>query len=249
MFFVVVLRHLWVHCVLWQVQFIKKELLVAMSSIEDLMDANNFNFRLMATVPAVMVAVSVYLGMKKMARIGFNYQTREERFSSLRTMLLDIERALARYCAVVEQRHLIETSRPPEASTKDILGEDSQALSEELCASQKASLSLGKEVRAHSSKGSRIQPTKYQCNETESGLLLVLAWRFRRLLASTSESGRRLERSEVLALHADLDELCNGGLDPPRQLDLVKRVAVSYRFLALSPPSHGESAYAHTFLR
>eukprot|EP00617_Octactis_speculum_P005864 CAMPEP_0185790026 /NCGR_PEP_ID=MMETSP1174-20130828/154169_1 /TAXON_ID=35687 /ORGANISM="Dictyocha speculum, Strain CCMP1381" /LENGTH=91 /DNA_ID=CAMNT_0028484479 /DNA_START=30 /DNA_END=302 /DNA_ORIENTATION=+ len=38
-----------------QMQFLKKELLVAMSAIEDLMDSNNFNFRLMATVPALLV--------------------------------------------------------------------------------------------------------------------------------------------------------------------------------------------------
>lgn len=41
-------------------QFIKKELLVAMSAIDELMDSNQFNFRLMAIFPAVIVLYTGY---------------------------------------------------------------------------------------------------------------------------------------------------------------------------------------------
>ena len=57
-----------------------------MSSIEDLMDANNFNFRLMATVPALMVAVTVYLGARNLRSKIFGIKSRKETYSVLRAM-------------------------------------------------------------------------------------------------------------------------------------------------------------------
>jgi len=60
------------------VQFIKKELLVAMSAIEDLMDANNFNFRVMATVPAFLLAAGGIYGGKLLRSCFFGHHSREE---------------------------------------------------------------------------------------------------------------------------------------------------------------------------
>ena len=76
-----------------------------MSSIEDLMDANNFNFRLMATVPALMVAVTVYLGARNLRSKIFGIKSRKETYSVLRAMLLDLENS---FCsATLRQIHLL----------------------------------------------------------------------------------------------------------------------------------------------
>ena len=217
-----------------------------MSSIEDLMDANNFNFRLMATVPAVMAVSMVYLGAKNVRSYVFGIKSRKETYAVLRTMLLDLERVLSRYCAVVEQR--LKRTRGSDATgvqyghSKTILEEpQNNGL---LGSLWKRSSTLSRSIPTDSHDSSFV------CSDIEVGLLLSLAWRFRRLLAETAaSSSRRLERDDALALHADVDELCHGGLDPARQLALVKRISASYHFLAVSSPFHGESAYAYTFLR
>ena len=59
-------------------QFIKKELLVAMSAIEDLMDANNFNFRVMATVPAFLAAAGAVFSYRTARSYFLGHHTREE---------------------------------------------------------------------------------------------------------------------------------------------------------------------------
>ena len=49
-----------------------------MSAIEDLMDANNFNFRVMATVPAFLLAAGGIYGGKLLRSCFFGHHSREE---------------------------------------------------------------------------------------------------------------------------------------------------------------------------
>jgi hypothetical protein len=258
-----------------------------MSSIEDLMDANNFNFRLMATVPALMVAVTVYLGARNLRSKIFGIKSRKETYSVLRAMLLDLERVLSRYSALVDQRRNRTPRISSFGSTLDprkgtvsfdeaVEGEESanptstngskdNSSTEAVLESAFAGTTTEEPYFSKLMGNVLMQSTAFLdstsadgatdaggclCTDTESGLLLALAWRFRRLLSKTAaSSSRRLQRDDALALHADMDELCHGGLDPARQLALVKRVTLSYHFLAISAPSHGESAYPYTFLR
>lgn len=89
-----------VRMLLIQVQFIKKELMVAMGAIDELMHANQLNLQLMATVPTFIV----FGGFYTLARNLFSYiykRTSERLFYDpseiagfLRNNLRDIERLL-----------------------------------------------------------------------------------------------------------------------------------------------------------
>lgn len=89
-----------VRMLLIQVQFIKKELMVAMGAIDELMHANQLNLQLMATVPTFIVLGGLYT----LARNLFSYiytRTSERLFYDpseiagfLRNNLRDIERLL-----------------------------------------------------------------------------------------------------------------------------------------------------------
>lgn len=89
-----------VRMLLIQVQFIKKELMVAMGAIDELMHANQLNLQIMATVPTFIV----FGGLYALAKNVFTYiykRTSERLFYDpseiagfLRTNLRDIERLL-----------------------------------------------------------------------------------------------------------------------------------------------------------
>ena len=79
---------------LLQVAFLKKELLVAMGAIEDLMDANNFNFRLMATVPAFLVTYTMYSAVRRGRTYLLGHKSRFEMYTTLRGLLRDMLRAI-----------------------------------------------------------------------------------------------------------------------------------------------------------
>ena len=83
-----------VRIMLIQVQFIKKELLVAMSAIDELMDTNQFNFRLTALFPAVLLAYLSY----SLVRSGYHRlrqkKSTHQNAELLRSHLLGIERVL-----------------------------------------------------------------------------------------------------------------------------------------------------------
>ena len=51
---------------------------MAMSAIEDLMDANNFNFRVMATVPAFLAAAGAVFSYRTARSYFLGHHTREE---------------------------------------------------------------------------------------------------------------------------------------------------------------------------
>lgn len=89
-----------VRMLLIQVQFIKKELMVAMGAIDELMNANQLNLQILATIPTFLV----FGGMYRLIKEGFYmiYKRTSERLSYdsseiaafLRNNLRDIERLL-----------------------------------------------------------------------------------------------------------------------------------------------------------
>lgn len=89
-----------VRMLLIQVQFIKKELMVAMGAIDELMHANQLNLQLMATVPTFIVFGGLYALTKNL--FAYIYKRTSERLfydpseiaGFLRTNLRDIERLL-----------------------------------------------------------------------------------------------------------------------------------------------------------
>lgn len=89
-----------VRMLLIQVQFIKKELMVAMGAIDELMHANQLNLQLMATVPTFLVFGGLYVALQRV--FAFVYKRTSERLFTdpsevagfLRVNLRDIERLL-----------------------------------------------------------------------------------------------------------------------------------------------------------
>ncbi len=77
-----------------QMSFIKKELLVAMGAIDELLKENHFNMQLMATVPAFMITFSLYF----FSRRTYRYFTRKKQSRTvvrrIRFTMRDIERLL-----------------------------------------------------------------------------------------------------------------------------------------------------------
>lgn len=89
-----------VRMLLIQVQFIKKELMVAMGAIDELMHANQLNLQIMATVPTFIVFGGLYTLTKNL--FSYIYKRTSERLfydpseiaGFLRNNLRDIERLL-----------------------------------------------------------------------------------------------------------------------------------------------------------
>lgn len=89
-----------VRMLLIQVQFIKKELMVAMGAIDELMNANQLNLQILATIPTFLV----FGGMYRLVKEAFSmiYRRTSERLTYdsseiaafLRNNLRDIERLL-----------------------------------------------------------------------------------------------------------------------------------------------------------
>ncbi|TYZ60205.1 hypothetical protein PybrP1_003527 [[Pythium] brassicae (nom. inval.)] len=89
-----------VRMLLIQVQFIKKELMVAMGAIDELMHANQLNLQLMATVPTFLVFGGLYAALRSLFASVYR-RTSEQLFTDpsdvagfLRANLRDIERLL-----------------------------------------------------------------------------------------------------------------------------------------------------------
>ncbi|KAL0589990.1 hypothetical protein ABG067_001957 [Albugo candida] len=89
-----------VRMLLIQIQFIKKELMVAMGAIDDLMHANQLNLQLLATIPTILAGAGIY-GLTKMLFFQLYRKTTEhlsydsrDVASHLRRFLRDIERLL-----------------------------------------------------------------------------------------------------------------------------------------------------------
>uniref|UniRef100_K3WDK6 Nuclear control of ATPase protein 2 n=1 Tax=Globisporangium ultimum (strain ATCC 200006 / CBS 805.95 / DAOM BR144) TaxID=431595 RepID=K3WDK6_GLOUD len=105
-----------VRMLLIQVQFIKKELMVAMGAIDELMHANQLNLQIMATVPTFIVFGGVYTLAKNV--FAYIYKRTSERLfydpseiaGFLRNNLRDIERLLNKQ------------NRSPNGQQEEVLG-------------------------------------------------------------------------------------------------------------------------------
>ncbi|CAK4138392.1 unnamed protein product [Aphanomyces euteiches] len=89
-----------VRMMLIQIQFIKKELMVAMKAIDELMDANQLNMQMMATLPMFVAVGGAYYAVKNTSKLIFRftssaiYEDPKTVAAQMRYMLRDIERLL-----------------------------------------------------------------------------------------------------------------------------------------------------------
>ena len=84
-----------VHMSLIEMQFIKKELLNAMSAIDDLMESNEMNFQLAAMTPTFLIMYVIH-GCFHFLSYGLLQlgKSKDEIYATLRNIILDIERLL-----------------------------------------------------------------------------------------------------------------------------------------------------------
>ncbi|KAG5175532.1 ATP synthase regulation protein NCA2-domain-containing protein [Tribonema minus] len=83
-----------VRMLLIQVQFMKTKLLVLLNSMEDLMHENEFNMRVMATVPAVALAAGAYHAVRPLYYAVRRVKSRSATIIALRFTILGMERLL-----------------------------------------------------------------------------------------------------------------------------------------------------------
>jgi nuclear-control-of-ATPase protein 2 len=89
-----------VRMLLIQVQFIKKELMVAMGAIDELMRANQLNLQMLATIPTFIVLGGMYASLKGMTYQIFKRTSEKLHYdpgevaTEMRNNLRDIERLL-----------------------------------------------------------------------------------------------------------------------------------------------------------
>jgi len=195
-----------VRMLLIQVQFIQKELLVAMTAMEELMDENELNMRVMATVPTFMLCYFLYRIFKGVYyKIHSRMKSREETYKGIHLMIQQMERLL--------------NLRSFDAS---------RALSKE-----EASVFMGFSPGRQDTRDLCEPPLESNLKGLENrdiGRVLLLVYGIRKLIWSAP---RRFTKSEKHALQIDLSELMGeeGPVSVTQQLTVLQRMYRSYKFL------------------
>lgn len=126
----------------------------------------------MATVPAFLMGTASIITFRQLRSWLVGHHTSEETFASMRTLLLDIERALSREA---HHHHTNINNLSPSATS----GHFSSFVTSSISAASNGETST----------------------VTREGLLLTLMWRLRRLALVVQRSGR-ISRNDAQALHS-----------------------------------------------
>ena len=193
-----------------EMQFIKKELMSALVSMDELMSSNEINMKVAAMTPAFLLLY----GVRQIFRFAFYAivkarKSREETFASFRHIILDIERLL------------VMRANPPSAPPP-------------LSGSSMPLTLLARELSgsAESSDGDVCV-----LSAEDLGMLMLLIHECRKILW---EDHRRFSRNEIRNLTEDLAELSGerGPVSVQQQLMIVKRMVRTYSFLKVISTGH-----------
>eukprot|EP00903_Cladosiphon_okamuranus_P017738 g16330.t1 len=230
-----------VRMMLIQVQFIKRELLIATTALGQLARENELNLRMMATFPAFLVAWGSFRAVKPVYYWLKSEKSRESTFTAMRTIVLAMERLL--------------NLRHREGTWLQITADHP---SEEEDAFQGLVVEPGLVGR----RGSLLRPAGYSDNctrevvvsagrgqgrmavrvldELDLGKLMMLVHQLLRLIRS---GPRRFPRRDLVNLQEDLAELVGerGLVSVGQQLRIVQRGKLTNysRWDSLSLPAHG----------
>eukprot|EP00752_Nemacystus_decipiens_P015755 g14066.t1 len=215
-----------VRMMLIQVQFIKRELLIATTALGQLARENELNLRMMATVPAFLVAWGSFRAVRPVYYWLKSEKSRESTFTAMRTIVLAMERLL--------------NLRHREGTWLQITADQPSEREDALPAA---------EVGLVGRRGSLLRPAGYSDNctrevlvsagrsqgrmavrvldELDLGKLMMLVHQLLRLIRS---GPRRFPRRDVVNLREDLAELVGerGLVSVGQQLRIVQRVQRSY---------------------
>ena len=205
-----------------EMQFIKKELMNAMSAIDELMDSNEINFRLGAILPAFMLfygASRIFEYLRyALLKLG---KSREQSYAAIRQTLLDIERLL------------VVRDDPPAAPAPLSNTGLSMHLNSTSIGSQ-SELNVGdidnltSDVDYHGGTGS-MKPALV-LNSDDLGMLMLLVHELRSILW---KNRRRFSSETIRNITEDLSELSGerGAISIKQQLQIISRMYRTYSFL------------------
>jgi len=197
-----------------QVQFLKKEMLVAMDSMDDIMESNEINFRLSSMMPAFMV---VYVMRATFKMLYYNLmptgrKSKEETFATIRSLLLDIERLLVmRDDPPPAPDQLVYSSDPALGLSFDDMG------------------GTGTASPVQQSQERRHVPRK-TLDENDWGMVMLLIHQIQSTLAKESQ---RFGGADIANILEDLAEVAGerGPVSIKQQRSIVERMARTYSFL------------------
>ncbi|CAM9483893.1 unnamed protein product [Ectocarpus fasciculatus] len=218
-----------VRMMLIQVQFIKRELLIATTAIGQLARENELNLRMMATVPAFLLAWGSYRTVRPAYYWLKSEKSRESTFTAMCTIVLAMERLL-------NLRHR-EGTWLQIAADHPVAADEKKADGEVGLPRRRGSLlrPLGhsdnctRQVVVSAGRGQGLMAVRV-LDELDLGKLMMLVHQLLRLIRS---GPRRFPRRDLVNLHEDLAELVGerGLVSVGQQLQIVQRVQRSYRFL------------------
>lgn len=194
-----------------EMQFIKKELLNAMSAIDDLMDSNEINMHLGAILPAVMV---VYISQKLFRLIFYAFlklgKSRDDVYASLQQIILDIERLL------------VMRDDPPPAPAP---------LSQGITSSKNNG--INEETTTTTEEAAEVTPQSKNALSLSSddlGMLMLLVHECRSILWKYK---RRFSDETIRNITEDFLELTGerGNVSVKQQLSVIHRMCRTYGFL------------------
>ncbi len=211
-----------------QMQFLKKELLTAMDAMDQVMESNEFNFRMSSMMPAM---VSVYVFRAVMRKLYYflmpgSKKSKEETYSTVRGVLLDIERLL------------LMRDDPPDAPEELVVGNAySTAATNNPPTDFKVGLSFdtiteGDEEATNTTvkKKKSDSLNRATLNENDLGMLMLLVHEIQGIVTREQRRFTRVDRANVLE---DLAELAGerGVVSIKQQLSIVSRMGRTYPFL------------------
>ena len=200
-----------VHMSLIEMQFIKKELLNAMSAIDDLMESNEMNFRLAAMAPTFLIMYVInscfHYAKYGILKLG---KSKDEIYASLRNIILDIERLL------------VMRDDPPNYSSNNI-----KVISQPKLDNNENSDNTSQHCASLTTLTSQ---THQVLNSYDLGMLMLLVHECRSILW---KHRKRFTRTTLKNVTEDLAELAGerGCLTVKQQLQIISRMCRTYSFL------------------
>ncbi|KAF0682429.1 Aste57867_25442 [Aphanomyces stellatus] len=192
-----------VRMMLIQIQFIKKELMVAMKAIDELMDANQLNMQMMATLPMFVAVGGAYVGVTKASRLLYQftssaiYDDPKTVAAQMRYTLRDIERLLN-----MQNRSVVDTL---------------PSLQMQPSVSSMSPLLRGASDHDGATLGVR-----------DTGYLVVLLSELQQLF---ERNRGYFDEDEQKRFEEDLNDLVGENLVVPQQLAVIARMHHSHAFL------------------
>jgi len=214
-----------------EMQFIKKEMMNALFAMDELMGSNEINMKLAAMTPAFLLFNFMRYISKKLfyalLKIG---KSKEETYSSIRHVILDIERLLVMrddpptsppLLTVFEANH-----RSHRETQKRDQGKSYPKVREEAPSIKRSNNNRTEALYEYPTQYS----SSYILNSDDLGMLMLLIHECRTILW---QNRRRFSRKELQNVLEDLAELAGerGAVSVRQQLRIIARMCRTYSFL------------------